>query len=163
MNRVPLFPPAQAPALLKPARIARTCHDPDDPVPFASEGERADNVRAAVTRLTFRTALDRADSSSPTSSAVSTFRDPRDWRARRQAQRFRLVVKRSRQTGLYGLLDYASRRSVANGLTLDQLEDALASCHQQVPAPSLIASPVPFLSTTKRTSPAPDGATFGRQ
>jgi hypothetical protein len=36
-----------------------------------------------------------------------------------------MVVKRSRRTGLYGLLDYASRRAVADGLTLDQLEDAL--------------------------------------
>ena len=55
-----------------------------------------------------------------------TSRNPRDWRARRQARRLRLVVKRSRQTGLYGLLDYASRRTVADSLTIDQLENALA-------------------------------------
>ena len=143
MNRGPLFPPAQAPALLEPAPIARTSHDPDDPGRFASDGERADNVGAAVTGSTFRTAVDRADSSSQTNTAGRISRDPRDWRARRQAQRFRLVVKRSRQTGLYGLLDYASRLSVADGLTLDQLEDALASCRQQVPARPLIACPVP--------------------
>jgi len=143
MNRGPLFPPAQAPAWLEPPPIAGTSHDPDDPVRFASDGERADEVSAAVTRRTFRTAVDGADSSSSASSTVSTFRDPRDWRARRQAQRFRLVVKRSRQTGLYGLLDYASRRSVADGLTLDQLEEALASCRRQVPAGPLIAGPVP--------------------
>jgi hypothetical protein len=79
---------------------ARPSHDSDSPIRSARCGERA----------------------------VGTSRDPRDWRARRQARRFRLVVKRSRQTGLYGLLEYASRRSVADGLTLDQLEDALASC-----------------------------------
>jgi hypothetical protein len=111
--------------LLEPARIAGTSHDSDDPVRFASDGESAGKASAAVARGTFRTVIDRADPSSRTSN-VSTSRDPRDCRARRKAQRFRLVVKRSRQTGLYGLLEYASRRTVADGLTLDQLEDALA-------------------------------------
>jgi hypothetical protein len=60
------------------------------------------------------------------SDSVTAARNPRDGRARRQAHRFRLVVTRSRHTGLYGLLDYASRRTVADGLTLDQLEVALA-------------------------------------
>jgi hypothetical protein len=103
MDRVPLFSPP--PAFLEPERIAGTSHDSDDPVRFASDGKSADTASAAV--------------------APGTSRDPRDWRARRQARRFRMVVKRSRRTGLYGLLDYASRRAVADGLTLDQLEDAL--------------------------------------
>jgi hypothetical protein len=122
MNQVPLFSPAPAPALLGRARIDATSHPSDDPVRFASDAESATEVSAVVARRAFH----GADPSSQTSSAVSTFRNPRDWRARQQARRFRLVVKRSRQTGLYGLLDYASRRTVADGLTLDQLEDALA-------------------------------------
>jgi hypothetical protein len=119
-----LFSPA--PALLERARIAGTSHDSDDPVRFASDGKSVAKVSAAVASGTFRTAVDRADPSSRTSNAVSTSRNPRDWRARRQARRLRLVVKRSRQTGLYGLLDYASRRTVADSLTIDQLENALA-------------------------------------
>jgi hypothetical protein len=124
MNRVPLFSPA--PALLERARIAGTSYDSDDPVRFAPDGKGVANVSAAVASGTFRTAVDRADPSSRTSSVASTCRNPRDWRARRQARRFRLVVKRSRQTGLYGLLEYASRHTVADGLTIDQLENALA-------------------------------------
>jgi hypothetical protein len=102
MNGVPSSSPD--PAWLEPPPIAGTPHVSGDQVPFAADGGSA---------------------SSRTSSGVSRFRDPRDCRARRRAQRFRLVVQRSRQTGLYGLLDYASRRSIADGLTLDQLEDAL--------------------------------------